>query len=78
MPAWVIAILTGVGKLVGVAADWWTKKQEQQHDDAVRSQQQTADALKGDADALSQVDRVNSSLDRPDDGVRNDTFNRNK
>lgn len=78
MPVWITALLGGVGKLIGVAADWWAGRQAAQHDNDVKTQQQTADALKGESDALQKVDRVNDALDVGGVRIADDPNNRNR
>ncbi len=63
MPLWITALLTGGGKLIGALADWWAGRQAAQHDNDVKTQQQTTDALQGESNALEQVDRDAAAVD---------------
>lgn len=75
---WLLSLLSGLSTLAKWAFAWWSDRKAQQHDAVVREAQQAQDALKGNEDALRQVDRVGDALDAPDGGVRDDPYNRNR
>lgn len=72
------ALLTGMGKVAGALADWWSARTKTQLDNQVRTDQIAADTAKGATDELAQVSKVGAALDAPDSGVSTDPANRNR
>jgi len=75
---WVTGLLGGFGTIAKWAFAWWTGRQEQKHDADVRHVQQTEDALKGQADAIQQVDDIGAALDTGGVPIAADPDNRNR
>lgn len=65
-------------KAAGWVMDLITARKAAEHDADVRTGQQTTDALKGEDDALKQVDRVGVALDSGVVPIADDPNNRNR
>ena len=76
--SWLFSLLGGLGKLAGIAASWFSSRQADKHDAEQRQHQQTEDALKGESDALKQVDRLGTALDSGGVRIADDPDNINR
>lgn len=75
MPLWLTSLLAGIGALFSAAGQWMKDLHTTNLQRQAMTQQQTTDALKGESDALEQVDRVSAAVDATNPSVLNDPNN---